>query len=76
MSAVPDIYVDTMGYAFTLPLFKYVCGSKAGPQLRACHGGCGTTLLVKHWQHRYCAISLRLKYFNWEGARDAIMRWT
>ena len=36
MSAVPDIYVDTMGYAFTLPLFKYVCGSKAGPQLRAC----------------------------------------
>jgi hypothetical protein len=29
MNTVPDIYVDTMGYAFTLPLFKYVCGSKA-----------------------------------------------
>jgi hypothetical protein len=30
MNTVPDIYVDTMGYAFTMPLFKYVCGSKAG----------------------------------------------
>lgn len=23
---VPDIYIDTMGYAFTLPLFKYIGG--------------------------------------------------
>jgi alpha-1,2-mannosyltransferase len=30
MNTVPDIYVDTMGYAFTMPLFKYVCGSKGG----------------------------------------------
>jgi len=29
-NCVPDIYFDTMGYAFTLPLFKYVCGSKVG----------------------------------------------
>ncbi|XP_059171882.1 GDP-Man:Man(3)GlcNAc(2)-PP-Dol alpha-1,2-mannosyltransferase-like [Physella acuta] len=27
-SFVPDIYIDTMGYAFTLPLFKFVGGCK------------------------------------------------
>lgn len=27
---VPDIYIDTMGYAFTLPLFKYLGGCKVG----------------------------------------------
>jgi len=26
----PDIYLDTMGYAFTLPLFKYFGGCKVG----------------------------------------------
>eukprot|EP00088_Acartia_fossae_P062987 TRINITY_DN7649_c0_g1_i9.p1 TRINITY_DN7649_c0_g1~~TRINITY_DN7649_c0_g1_i9.p1 ORF type:complete len:489 (-),score=45.40 TRINITY_DN7649_c0_g1_i9:212-1678(-) len=26
----PDVYFDTMGYAFTLPLFKYICGSAVG----------------------------------------------
>ena len=26
----PDVFLDTMGYAFTLPLFKYVGGSKVG----------------------------------------------
>jgi len=26
----PDIYIDTMGYAFTLPLFKYMCGCRTG----------------------------------------------
>ncbi len=26
MNFVPDIYIDTMGYAFTLPLFKYIGG--------------------------------------------------
>lgn len=26
MAFVPDIYIDTMGYAFTLPLFKYLGG--------------------------------------------------
>lgn len=30
LSFVPDIYIDTMGYAFTLPLFKYLGGSKVG----------------------------------------------
>ena len=25
---VPDIYIDSMGYAFTLPLFKYFGGCK------------------------------------------------
>jgi alpha-1,2-mannosyltransferase len=25
---VPDIYIDSMGYAFTLPLFKYLGNSK------------------------------------------------
>lgn len=29
-SYVPDIYIDTMGYAFTLPLFKYVGGCQVG----------------------------------------------
>jgi len=27
---VPTIYIDTMGYAFTLPLFKYLGGSAVG----------------------------------------------
>ena len=27
---VPDIYLDTMGYAFTLPMFKYIAGCKVG----------------------------------------------
>ncbi|XP_051843343.1 GDP-Man:Man(3)GlcNAc(2)-PP-Dol alpha-1,2-mannosyltransferase [Antechinus flavipes] len=27
---VPDIYIDSMGYAFTLPLFKYLGGCKVG----------------------------------------------
>ena len=27
---VPDVYLDTMGYAFTLPLFKYFGGCKVG----------------------------------------------
>uniref|UniRef100_A0A6I8SL47 GDP-Man:Man(3)GlcNAc(2)-PP-Dol alpha-1,2-mannosyltransferase n=1 Tax=Xenopus tropicalis TaxID=8364 RepID=A0A6I8SL47_XENTR len=27
---VPDIYIDSMGYAFTLPLFKYVGGCQVG----------------------------------------------
>lgn len=26
----PDIYIDTMGYAFTLPVFRYIGGSKVG----------------------------------------------
>jgi alpha-1,2-mannosyltransferase len=26
----PDVYIDTMGYAFTLPLFKYLGLSKTG----------------------------------------------
>lgn len=29
-SFVPDIYIDSMGYAFTLPLFKYLGGSVVG----------------------------------------------
>lgn len=28
MKFVPDIYIDTMGYAFTLPLFRFVGGCK------------------------------------------------
>jgi len=30
LSFVPDIYIDTMGYAFTMPLFKYLGGCKVG----------------------------------------------
>ena len=30
MNFVPDIYLDTMGYAFTIPLFKYIGGCKVG----------------------------------------------
>ena len=30
LSFTPDVFLDTMGYAFTLPLFKYVGGSKVG----------------------------------------------
>ncbi|XP_015601200.1 GDP-Man:Man(3)GlcNAc(2)-PP-Dol alpha-1,2-mannosyltransferase isoform X2 [Cephus cinctus] len=29
-SLQPDIYIDTMGYAFTYPLFKYIGGCKVG----------------------------------------------
>ncbi|XP_006010894.2 GDP-Man:Man(3)GlcNAc(2)-PP-Dol alpha-1,2-mannosyltransferase [Latimeria chalumnae] len=31
LKCVPDVYIDSMGYAFTLPLFKYLGG---------CHVGC------------------------------------
>jgi alpha-1,2-mannosyltransferase len=27
---VPDVYFDTMGYAFTFPLFKLLAGCKVG----------------------------------------------
>lgn len=27
---VPDIYIDSMGYAFTLPLFRYLGGCSVG----------------------------------------------
>ncbi|XP_013408388.1 GDP-Man:Man(3)GlcNAc(2)-PP-Dol alpha-1,2-mannosyltransferase [Lingula anatina] len=27
---VPDVYIDTMGYAFTIPLFKYIGGCQTG----------------------------------------------
>ncbi|NP_001171793.1 asparagine-linked glycosylation protein 11-like [Saccoglossus kowalevskii] len=30
MQCVPDIYIDSMGYAFTLPMFKYLGGCKVG----------------------------------------------
>ncbi|KAL3879469.1 hypothetical protein ACJMK2_031766 [Sinanodonta woodiana] len=30
LSYVPDIYVDSMGYAFTIPLFRYFGGCKVG----------------------------------------------
>ena len=26
----PDVYIDTMGYAFTLPLFKWIAGCRVG----------------------------------------------
>ena len=30
MKFVPDVFIDTMGYAFTLPLFKYIGGCSVG----------------------------------------------
>lgn len=30
MKCVPDVYIDSMGYAFTLPLFKYLGGCQVG----------------------------------------------
>lgn len=30
MLCFPDIYIDTMGYAFTLPLFKHIGGCRVG----------------------------------------------
>ncbi|NXN53898.1 ALG11 mannosyltransferase, partial [Rynchops niger] len=30
LKCVPDIYIDSMGYAFTLPLFKYLGGCRIG----------------------------------------------
>lgn len=30
MQCVPDVYIDSMGYAFTLPLFKYLGGCRVG----------------------------------------------
>lgn len=26
----PDVYIDTMGYAFTMPIFRYIGGCKVG----------------------------------------------
>ncbi|EPY84883.1 hypothetical protein CB1_000435010 [Camelus ferus] len=30
MQCIPDVYIDSMGYAFTLPLFKYLGGCRVG----------------------------------------------
>uniref|UniRef100_A0A8C2V200 GDP-Man:Man(3)GlcNAc(2)-PP-Dol alpha-1,2-mannosyltransferase n=2 Tax=Chinchilla lanigera TaxID=34839 RepID=A0A8C2V200_CHILA len=30
LQCVPDVYIDSMGYAFTLPLFKYLGGCRVG----------------------------------------------
>ncbi|KAK6173177.1 hypothetical protein SNE40_016681 [Patella caerulea] len=30
LSFVPDVYIDTMGYAFTLPLFRFLGGCRVG----------------------------------------------
>lgn len=30
LKLAPDIYLDTMGYAFTIPIFKYIGGCKVG----------------------------------------------
>ncbi|XP_053236540.1 GDP-Man:Man(3)GlcNAc(2)-PP-Dol alpha-1,2-mannosyltransferase [Podarcis raffonei] len=30
VNCVPDVYIDSMGYAFTLPLFKYLGGCRIG----------------------------------------------
>ncbi|KAM8974972.1 GDP-Man:Man(3)GlcNAc(2)-PP-Dol alpha-1,2-mannosyltransferase [Pelodytes ibericus] len=30
VKCVPDVYIDSMGYAFTLPLFKYLGGCQVG----------------------------------------------
>lgn len=30
MQCVPNVYIDSMGYAFTLPLFKYLGGCRVG----------------------------------------------
>lgn len=30
LKLAPDIYIDTMGYAFTIPIFKYIGGCKVG----------------------------------------------
>lgn len=30
LKLAPDIYLDTMGYAFTIPVFKYIGGCKVG----------------------------------------------
>lgn len=30
MKCVPDVYIDSMGYAFTVPLFKYLGGCQIG----------------------------------------------
>ncbi|XP_017586742.1 PREDICTED: GDP-Man:Man(3)GlcNAc(2)-PP-Dol alpha-1,2-mannosyltransferase [Corvus brachyrhynchos] len=30
LKCVPDIYIDSMGYAFTIPLFKYLGGCRVG----------------------------------------------
>ncbi|XP_060642839.2 GDP-Man:Man(3)GlcNAc(2)-PP-Dol alpha-1,2-mannosyltransferase [Anolis sagrei] len=30
MKCIPDVYIDSMGYAFTVPLFKYLGGCRVG----------------------------------------------
>ncbi|CAH1777960.1 unnamed protein product, partial [Owenia fusiformis] len=30
LNYIPDVYIDTMGYAFTIPLFKFMGGCKVG----------------------------------------------
>ena len=57
----PDVYIDTMGYAFTLPLFKYLGGCRTGsyvhyPTITTEMLDKGTSIndVIKIWGHEVC----------------------
>ena len=57
----PDVYIDTMGYAFTLPLFKYLGGCRTGsyvhyPTITTEMLDKGTPIndVIKIWGHEVC----------------------
>ncbi|KAM0733811.1 GDP-Man:Man(3)GlcNAc(2)-PP-Dol alpha-1,2-mannosyltransferase [Formica fusca] len=52
----PDIYIDTMGYAFTYPLFKYIGGCRVGSYT---HYPTISTDMLKHVYRRIIAHNNR-----------------
>lgn len=70
----PDIYIDTMGYAFTMPLFRYIGGCKVGSYT---HYPTISTDMLKRVKQRVCTHNnsnyvtknpfltwLKLTYYN------------
>lgn len=63
----PDIYIDTTGYAFTLPLFRYIGGCKVGCYVH--YPTISMDMLRRVQQREYChnnqAYVVRNPFITW-----------
>lgn len=67
MKLNPDVYVDTTGFAFTYPIFKYIAGCPVGCYV---HYPTITTAMMKRVKHRVTAynnssVIARNPIFTW-----------
>uniref|UniRef100_A0A3P8ZRS3 GDP-Man:Man(3)GlcNAc(2)-PP-Dol alpha-1,2-mannosyltransferase n=1 Tax=Esox lucius TaxID=8010 RepID=A0A3P8ZRS3_ESOLU len=52
-SFVPDVYVDSMGYAFTLPIFRYLGGCRVGSYVHYPTVSTDMLSVVREWNPRF-----------------------